>query len=133
MVPGAYNEAVRRRFANPAHAGDLPPGYAAASAQAGHSAGLRVRFAAIAEGGVVTALRFRAFGCPHLIAAAEAACEAFEGRPPAALREFSAASLMEQLAVPIEKTGRILLVEDALHGLAEALAGTNQRENGLKN
>jgi NifU-like protein involved in Fe-S cluster formation len=125
-----YSEAVRRRFANPAHAGDLPPGYApAARAEAGDGGGMRVQLVAAAEGGVIAALRFRAFGCPHLIAAAEAACEDYEGRPARALATFRAAELMERLAVPVEKTGRILLIEDALAALAAQLAGTNRKGN----
>jgi NifU-like protein involved in Fe-S cluster formation len=130
VLPDPYSEAVRRRFANPAHAGDLPPGYApAAVAEASGGSGLRIRLAAAAEGGVVRALRFRAFGCPHLIAAAEAACEEYEGRPAAELRRFSVPALIERLAVPVEKTGRILLLEDALAALAERLTGTNPGEN----
>lgn len=125
--PGAYNEAVRRRFANPAHAGDLPPGYAASAVgeASDPGRGCRVVLTAAVDGGVLRALRFRAFGCPHLIAAVEAACEDFEGRPIAALRELSVPALMGRLSVPVEKTGRILLVEDAFAALAEALGGTN--------
>ncbi|HEX7063393.1 MAG TPA: iron-sulfur cluster assembly scaffold protein [Woeseiaceae bacterium] len=121
-----YAAEVRRHFANPAHAGDLPPRYAvAAVADASDGRGFSVRLAAAAERGVVQKLAFRAFGCPHLIAAAEAACQECEGRPPAALASFAVPALLERLAVPVEKTGRILLLEDALQALAKRLAGTN--------
>lgn len=128
---GAYSEAVRRRFAKPAHAGDLPAGYAvfAEGDVRDPASGFRVVIAAAADGGIVQRLRFRVFGCPHLIAAAEAACEELEGRPVRALRELCASALMERLSVPVGKTGRILLVEDALRALAEALAGTNGDRN----
>ncbi|HLT89761.1 MAG TPA: iron-sulfur cluster assembly scaffold protein [Woeseiaceae bacterium] len=135
--PEPYAPAVRSRFANPAHAGDLPPGYAvAAAAEAADGNGCRIRIVAAAGNGVVTALRFRCFGCPHLIAAAEAACETYEGRPAAALRAFETQALMEELAVPVEKTGRILLLEDALLALAGQLEKTehgNESEGKLTN
>lgn len=119
-----YAAVVRRLFANAAHAGDLPPGYAvAAVADAGDGRGFSVRLAAAAERGIVQKLAFRAFGCPHLIAAAETACEECEGRPVAALASFAVPPLLARLAVPVEKTGRILLLEDALRTLAGRLAG----------
>ena len=74
--------------------------------------------AAIADGRIAT-LRFKAWGCPHSIAAAEAACAALEGGPVEALLEFSARDLMEYLSVPVEKTGRILVLEDAVRSLGQ--------------
>jgi NifU-like protein involved in Fe-S cluster formation len=124
-----YSAEVRRRFAHPVHAGDLPVGHAraASAAAADSAAGCRLLVAAAVEGRVLRTMRFRAFGCPHLIAAAELACE---GRAISALEQVSAPVIMERLAVPVEKTGRILLLEDALGALAAKLAeGTNGTEN----
>lgn len=132
MSAEAYNEAVRRLFADPAHAGDLPPGYAvAAAAEASDpGSGFRVAVSAGVEDGVIAAMRFRAFGCPHLIAATEAACQELEGRPAGRLRDLPVPQILERLAVPTGKTGRILLLEDALRALAERLAeGTNGTGN----
>lgn len=114
-----YNETVRQLFAHPLHAGDLQAGYAPVySADVSASdAGCRVILAAELDGDVLVALRYRVFGCPHLIAAAEAACSKFEGGPIEALREFSLPDLLSRLAVPVEKTGRILLLEDAIGAL----------------
>lgn len=125
---GDYSAEVRRRFTNPAHAGDLAKGRVPDGVGEAEEAGsgYRVRVAAAVEGGLVRELRFRAFGCPHLIAAAEAACEGLEGRPADALRDFPVAGIMELLEVPVEKTGRILLVQDALAALADRLSGTNR-------
>lgn len=116
----AYNATVRRHFANPAHAGDLQTGYARTfKAEAFESdAGCRVVLALAEDGGKLQTMRFRVFGCPHLIAAAEAVCAGFEGRPVAALREFAVQELMLSLDVPVEKTGRLLLLEDAVAALA---------------
>jgi len=69
-------------------------------------------------------LRFRARGCPHLIAACEAFCAAFEGREVDALLEFTAGDLMQRLPVPVEKTGRILVLEDAVRALGKSLRGS---------
>ena len=81
----------------------------------------------------LASVRFRAFGCPHLVAAAEAFCAAVEGQPVSALRTPRVPALMERLAVPVEKTGRLLLLEDAAQALAFELGegfndGTNDRQ-----
>ncbi len=135
MAAAAYNEEVRRLFARPAHAGDLPPGSpGAASAEASESAaGCRVRLSASRDDGRLSAVRFRAFGCPHLVAAAEAFCAEVEGQPVAALGAPRVAALIERLAVPVGKTGRLLLLEDAAAALARKLRqapgqGTNDVE-----
>ena len=78
-----------------------------------------MRLSATAEDGVITAMRFRAWGCPHTIAAAESACAGLEGRPVSELLEFPASGLMEKLPVPVEKTGRILVLEDAIRSLGQ--------------
>jgi len=69
----------------------------------------------------VTAMRFRAWGCPHLIAGAEAACAALEGHAVAGLPMWTSADLMQDLPVPVEKTGRILVLEDAVRSLGQRL------------
>jgi NifU-like protein involved in Fe-S cluster formation len=127
----AYNDEVRRLFADPAHAGDLPPGDSrTATAEASETAaGCRVRLSASEEAGRLTAVRFRAFGCPHLLAAAEAFCAEVEGQPSTALLAPRVPALMELLAVPVEKTGRLLLLADAAETLArELLEGTNDTQ-----
>ena len=55
------------------------------------------------------------------IAAAEAACAELEGRDAVQLLEFSASGLMQSLSVPVEKTGRILVLEDAVRSLGQAI------------
>lgn len=109
-----YSGAVRRLFSTPAHAGTLEG--ARHVQREGH--GVAVELSMAVDGLHIGKLRFRAFGCPHLIAAAEAFCEAYEGRPLAELPGFSAVELIERLPVPAEKTGRILVLEDAVRSLA---------------
>jgi NifU-like protein involved in Fe-S cluster formation len=114
-----YSRRVRELFAAPVHAGNID---GAVSAYVDDQ-GVRLRLAAVAEGGTVRRLAFRAYGCPHVIAAAEAFCAAHEGGPESALLEFEAAGLIQELSVPKEKTGRILVLEDAVRALGRSLRG----------
>ncbi|MEX2122346.1 MAG: iron-sulfur cluster assembly scaffold protein [Woeseia sp.] len=128
MSANPYNDAVRRHFANPLHAGDLRASYAdTVSAEAsGSDTGFRVVLAAELDGGILRRLRYRVFGCPHLIAATEVSCSRLEGRTAEALQEFSVAPLMELLDVPVTKAGRLLMLEDAVRALAQAIPTANR-------
>ena len=113
----AYSERVLEYFAAPAHAGDLQQGVTVL-----HEAqDVRLQLSARVADGVIERMRFRAWGCPHTIAAAEAVCRKLEGQPAGELLEFSASGLMEELTVPVEKTGRILALEDAVRLLGPLL------------
>ena len=72
--------------------------------------------------GRLASLRFRAKGCPHLLAAAEALCRDLEGKPVTALETPFGADIMRRLSVPVEKTGRILVLEDVAAALYRQLA-----------
>ena len=76
--------------------------------------GARLVVSAGVEDGMVAEIRFRAFGCPHLVAAAELVCSELENGPLERLAAIGTNGLMERLAVPVGKTGRLFLVEDAL-------------------
>ena len=113
MSTDPYSTTVRELFDAPAHAGDLDGGKSVRL----HEQDVRLVLAAASIEGRISAMRFRAWGCPHVIAACEAACAELEGRPVDALLEFSGNDLMENLPVPAEKTGRILVLEDAVRSL----------------
>lgn len=109
---------VRQYFVSPIHAGDLQLPYSlTASASVDDGYGTRLQLSAGISGDTLDELRFRALGCPHLIAAAEHFCRHYSGQAVAALREFDAKPAMEDLAVPVWKSGRILLLEDAVRNL----------------
>lgn len=117
MSADPYGERVRELFANPAHAGeltDVPAVYVA-------DQGVRIALSARCADGRIEALRFKGWGCPHLLAAAEAFCREYEDRPCAELGNFRIAELMQTLPVPTEKTGRILVLEDAVHSLGQSV------------
>lgn len=76
--------------------------------------GTWVRFAIDFRAGRVTEARFKAYGCPHTLAAAAWLTEHLRGR---ALDDVLATGIQEArvaLGVPVEKLGRLLIVEDAL-------------------
>jgi cysteine desulfurase len=111
-----YNNLTWRHFGWPARAGALDPsdpGVRRASAGS-PDAGTWVQFEARSgPDGIVTAMRFRAFGCPHVIAVADWLAEAAPGRPGGSALPESVQALRQRFDVPVEKTGRMLLVEDA--------------------
>jgi NifU-like protein involved in Fe-S cluster formation len=59
-------------------------------------------------------IAFRAFACPHLIAACSRATEMLLGGPAAGLARFDVHGLAAELALPAGKLGRLLVLEDAL-------------------
>lgn len=119
-----YSKQVRALFRAPAHAGRVDGGLETRV----YDQGVRILLTLLATGGRVQAARFQAWGCPHLIAACEAFCQAVEGRAVADLCDYSAAALMQSLAIPVEKTGRILVLEDAVRSLGAAATAPNDSQ-----
>ncbi|MEE8427187.1 MAG: iron-sulfur cluster assembly scaffold protein [Woeseiaceae bacterium] len=119
MIGDPYSERVRTLFDAPAHAGVLE----GASTVTVDDQGVRIQLSADVADGSIKAMRFLAWGCPHVIAAAEAVCAGYEGRAASDLDVFRAAELMQSLAVPTEKSGRILVIEDAVRSLGAMLRG----------
>lgn len=111
-----YSKIVAEYFAAPRNAGALPGDVdgviSGAAGDREHGTDvvfhLRVKEREIAE------ISFQAFGCPHTIAACSLATERLTGQPVNALVELTASSLAEALEAPVEKMGRMLLIEDAL-------------------
>lgn len=125
MSADPYSDRVRDLFARPSHAGRLDGGVEAYV----EDQGVRILLTAACQDGRIVECRFMAWGCPHLLAACEAACAGLEGRPTADLDHFSASGLMQTLAVPVEKRVRILVIEDVIRSLGAAIreaSGTNQ-------
>lgn len=124
-TPAAYSPLVRELFERLPHAGDLAPGpgeivHGEAIAL---DRGAWVRYEARIEDGRVADCVFRAWGCPHTLAAAALVASRMHGRGIGAETAFDARRLAAELDVPPEKLGRLLVVEDALFGmLARALA-----------
>ncbi len=118
-----YSARVRGLFAAPPNAGPLPPG--AGTCCVGEAEALDrgawIRLEARVHGGIVVAARFRAWGSPHVIAAASLAAARLEGQPAASLSLPGAEELLAALEAPADRLGRLLVVEDALQALAADL------------
>lgn len=121
MITEPYNARVRELFAGTAHAGELDD----ATVVANDDQGVHVELAALVDGGDLRRVRFRAWGCPHTIAACEAACADLEGASVAALENYAVSEIMQSLAVPAEKSARILVIEDTVRQLGAALRNSD--------
>lgn len=116
--PG-YSPKVRALFSELGGAGDPAPGdgvLVSGEARA-LDRGAWVRFAARIVGGRFEDCRFRAFGCPHTLAAASFVACRLRGAPLDAVSTLSPAILARELDVPAEKMGRLLVLDDALQAL----------------
>jgi NifU-like protein involved in Fe-S cluster formation len=129
MATLSYNRAVRRYFADPQHAGklqeDIELTLVADVSESDN--GAHIVISAGIRGGIIAAMAYRVWGCPHLIAALEHMCTTFEGQPVAGLENFDSADITQELSVPVEKAGRILLLEEALATLWAQYAGTEDQ------
>jgi len=117
MNNSPYNSAVRACFGSPDHAGRAAGDIVAFF----EDQGMRIQLSASIHKGTITELRFLAWGCPHVIAAAETFCRQYEGCPIAELELFETDQIMQDLTVPVEKTGRILVLEDTVRSLRAAI------------
>ena len=116
-----YSSIVLDRFERPINAGRLH-GRDVTGAAGDESLGTRVEFDFRVREGVVERGSFRAYGCPHAIAAASWVAEAAEGRRLKDTAWLNALELAKVLAVPDHKLGVLLVVEDALRNAASARA-----------
>ena len=120
-TPEAYSPLVREHFERPRLAGRLTGAGVRLGSAGSTQRGVWVEFSVrIAEGRVADA-RFRAYGCPHTIAAASCVADHLVGQPLADAAEIDPLELGERLEAPAEKLGNLLVVEDALRAcLADA-------------
>ncbi|MGO9949316.1 MAG: iron-sulfur cluster assembly scaffold protein [Steroidobacteraceae bacterium] len=108
-----YNEQTRRYFETAARAGVLsgPLVYRGAAGNREH--GTWVQFDVRTASGILKEARFLAFGCPHTIAVAAWVAEQVLGQPVIRRLPDSVQAISQQFDVPVEKLGRLLIVEDA--------------------
>jgi NifU-like protein involved in Fe-S cluster formation len=108
-----YNELTRRYFESAANVGELAGAGVFRGAAGSREGGTWVQFDLQINAGVVSAARFLAFGCPHTIAASAWLAEQAVGHRVKPLLSEGVQALRDRFAVPVEKTGRLLIVEDA--------------------
>jgi hypothetical protein len=113
---------TRRYFEDPPAVGVLA-GARIARGDAGRveeGAWVQFDFECAADGLRIEQARFLAFGCPHLIAVAAWVAEQAPGRALAAGLPEPVPALRARFEVPVEKTGRLLLIEDAWQAAVRA-------------
>ena len=114
-----YGAEVRRRMAEFFGAGELAPGPGVARARAGdREHGAEVLLQVRVESGRAAELRFRAFGCPHFIAAASWLTDRLRGASRAGFEGWDWREAATALEVPPAKFGRLLVLQDAVRNLA---------------
>jgi NifU-like protein involved in Fe-S cluster formation len=109
----SYNQLTRRCFESAENVGELagPGVFRGAAGNRAH--GTWVQFDVQIKAGAVVAAKFFAFACPHTIAVSAWLAEHAVGRPVKPLLPESVQTLRERFAVPVEKMGRLLIIEDA--------------------
>jgi cysteine desulfurase len=73
-----------------------------------------IRFHLLLDDDIVKDVRFQAYGCPHTLAVAEWLAGELPGRSREALLPGAPAEWAKTLGIPVEKLGRLLVVEDAV-------------------
>jgi NifU-like protein involved in Fe-S cluster formation len=108
-----YNDLTCRYFESAANVGELKGPDVFRGAAGNRDQGTWVQFDLQINAGTVTAARFLAFACPHIIAASAWLAESAVGRPVKSLLPVAVQELRDRFAVPMEKMGRLLIIEDA--------------------
>ena len=110
MSDSVYNQTVTERFGRAATA--LGTGF---EGRAGSpEEGAVVHFAADVADGRLHNVGFRACACPHIIAACSVVAERLAGARPEQLVDPALLEVLKELEIPVEKTGKILILQDAL-------------------
>jgi len=121
LLGRALNPLTRRYFLATARP---PQSHAHADVREGGAGreadGTAVRFELEIASGTVKSARFSAYGCPHTVALAAWLCETLEGAHIGDPLPGSPTDWAEKFAVPTEKLGRLLIVEDAIRAAMES-------------
>ncbi|HEY3657916.1 MAG TPA: iron-sulfur cluster assembly scaffold protein [Steroidobacteraceae bacterium] len=112
-----YNNLTTRHFEGALAAGVLTGRRVRRGAAGGRAQGTWVQFDMRIDSSkpvqTLEAVRFLAFACPHVIAVSDWIAQTALGREAKPVLPESVQSLRERFDVPIEKLGRLLIVEDA--------------------
>jgi NifU-like protein involved in Fe-S cluster formation len=120
-----YSAEVRRRFAGTCPAAQPagnPSGIVRGEAE-DRALNVWVRFQVEARAGKAHAVSFEVFGCPHTVAAASWLADHLQGEPLERLTQWNAHELARALEMPIEKLGKLLVLQDALGVCRSTLIG----------
>jgi nitrogen fixation NifU-like protein len=114
-----YNPVVIEHFTQPRNVGRFAAADDVIAASAGDpEQGVRFDLSARVRGDRIVALRFEVYGCPHCIAAGSLLSERLRGATQDELCRWSWREAADELEFPLEKRGRLLVLEDAVRALA---------------
>jgi hypothetical protein len=122
-----YNELTRSYFESVANVGELEGPGVFRGAAGNREQGTWVQFDLRINDGAVSEARFLAFACPHTIAVAAWLAEQAVGGQVKPVLPESVPALRDRFAVPVEKMGRLLIIEDAW--LAAVLPAIDYRDS----
>jgi NifU-like protein involved in Fe-S cluster formation len=112
-----YSDLTWRHFESAVAAGILAGPTVRRGAAGSRTQGTWVQFDVQVGSGdqdaTVEAVRFLAFGCPHVIAVSDWVSQSAVGRDAKPVLPETVQALRERFDVPIEKLGRLLIIEDA--------------------
>jgi NifU-like protein involved in Fe-S cluster formation len=108
-----YSGLTRSYFETAPHAGELTGPGVFRGAAGSLAQGTWVQFDLQINAGAVSAAKFLAFACPHTIAVAAWLAEQAVGWQLQPVLPESVRALRDRFSVPIEKMGRLLIIEDA--------------------
>lgn len=106
-----YSELTQRYFESAARVGTLSGAFRGTAGQ--REQGTWVQFDVLTDAAKISDARFLVFGCPHTIAAAAWLAETAIGGPVRRDMPESVRALADRFGVPVEKLGRLFIVEDA--------------------
>lgn len=116
-----YSPLVIEHFTRPRNAGRFAPASDVIEGSAGNvSQGVRFDLTARVQGERIVDVRFEAYGCPHCLAAGSLLSERLRGSTLHDLQAWSWRGAADELQIPLEKRGRLLILEDAVWALAAA-------------
>lgn len=127
-----YSLEVQQRFHSPQRVGEFAagtPGLVTGEAE-DRTLNVWVRVQVQVVGTVIRSVRYRVFGCPHMLAAAGWVAEALQGRESHTMQELDMHEMREILDAPVEKLGKLLVLEDALQACWQAHFVSAQAQKG---
>ena len=115
-----YSPLVIEHFGQPRNIGRFASADDVIAASAGDpEQGVRFDLSARVRQDRIVAVRFEVYGCPHCIAAGSLLSEHLQGATQDELRRWTWRETAEALEIPLEKRGRLLILEDAVRALSK--------------
>jgi hypothetical protein len=120
-----YNDAVQKYF-------DLPPAAIGSTiyGEAGSMAqGAWICISSDIRDDILRNTGFRVFACPHIIAGCNWLAGQLEGKACESLLEVSPEALRAKFDIPVEKAGKLLILQDALQSCYANYAAYRAQES----